>query len=278
LVLQLELSISEIESYERVASRVRRSILEMITGSGASHIGTSFSMVELLVVLYESVLDIEPDDVEKPDRDRFLLSKGHGCAALYAVLAEFGFIPSEWLDDFYQNGSYLFGHATHKTTPGIEVSTGSLGHGLPMATGMALAAKRTGRKNRIFTMLSDGECDEGSVWEAALFAGHHQLDNMIAIIDYNKIQSLGRTADVLDLEPFADKWESFGWDVISIDRHDVKAVHEALIMVPSSSGKPLCVIAHTIKGKGVSFMENNVLWHYRTPDQNEYEAAMAELK
>ena len=273
----MALATSKKEKHELLALEVRRSILDMIKGSGASHIGTAFSMVDLLVVLYESILNVTPTSLKNPDRDRFLLSKGHGCAALYAVLERAGFIPLEWLGSFYKNGSPLFGHATHKTTPGVEISTGSLGHGLPIATGMALALRRAGRASRIFTMMSDGECDEGSVWEAALFAGHHGLDNIVGIIDYNKIQSLGRTADVLDLEPFSDKWRSFGWDVRLIDGHDVEAVYEAFSTVPWTAGKPSCVIANTVKGKGVSFMENDVLWHYRCPDDDEYAAAVAEL-
>ncbi|MGQ9851552.1 MAG: transketolase, partial [Aggregatilineaceae bacterium] len=211
-------------------------------------------------------------------RDRFVLSKGHGCAALYAVLAECGFFPLEWLDTFYQNGSRLPGHATHTHVPGIEVSTGSLGHGLSIACGMALAAKRDGKPYRVFALLSDGECDEGSTWEAVLFASHHRLDNLIAIVDYNKIQSLGRVEEVINLEPLAEKWRSFGWAVREIDGHDVLEIEDALSQVPFEAGRPSCVIAHTVKGKGVSFMEDKLLWHYRSPQGEEYEAALAELE
>lgn len=259
------------------APRVRKLILDSIHGSGASHIGTAYSIVEILLVLYGEILKTDPKDPWKLDRDRFILSKGHGCIALYAVLAEYGFFPKKWLDTFYRNGSMLLGHATHKNTPGVEVSTGSLGHGLPIATGMALAARRERAPYRVFTLMSDGECDEGSVWEAAMFAGHHKLENLTVIIDYNKIQSLGRTSEILDLEPLGDKWRSFRWSVREVDGHDVTQLRDALSAVPWEPGKPSCIIAHTIKGKGVTFMEDRLLWHYRCPDPEEYSAASREL-
>lgn len=266
------------QTLDDAARRIRKLILDMVHGTGSSHIGTSYSMVELLTVLYDGVLKVDPQHPSKPDRDRFILSKGHGCAALYAVLADRGFFPKEWLKSYYRNGSRLFGHATHKTAPGIEVSTGALGHGLPIGAGMALAAKRSNAPYRVFTLLSDGECDEGSTWEAALFAGHHRLDNLTAIIDYNKIQSLGRTSEVLGLEPFGDKWRSFGWSVTETDGHDFDQLQTTLSSVPWQAGKPSCLVAHTVKGKGVSFMEDRLLWHYRCPDPNEYEAASRELE
>jgi len=234
-------------------------------------------MVEALTVLYGKVLRVDPSDPSWSDRDRFILSKGHACAALYAVLAERGFFPVEWLETFCQNGSRLAGHATHTHIPGVELSTGSLGHGLSVAIGMALAAKRDAKAYRVFVLLSDGECNEGSNWEAIMFAPHHRLDNLIAIVDYNKIQSLGTVEVVLDLEPFADKWRAFGWAVREIDGHDVSKVEPVLSQVPFEAGKPSCVIAHTVKGKGVSFMEHKLLWHYRSPQGEEYEAALAEL-
>lgn len=234
-------------------------------------------MAELLAVLYGVILRVDPENPTWPERDRFILSKGHACVSLYAILAERGFFPKEWLDTFYQNGGKLAGHATHTSAPGIEVSTGSLGHGLSIATGMALAAKRDNKSYRIFTLLSDGECDEGSTWEAALFAPHHHLDNLITIIDYNKIQSLGSVPEVLELEPFAEKWRSFGWAVVEIDGHNIDSITTTLTNLPIEPGKPSCVIAHTVKGKGISFMEHQLLWHYRTPQGDEYEAALAEL-
>jgi transketolase len=234
--------------------------------------------VDILAVLYENILRVDPARPEWPDRDRFILSKGHACAGLYAVLAEQGFFPESWLDEFFANGGRLAGHATHWGVPGVEVSTGSLGHGLSLGCGMALAGKRDRLSYRVFVMLSDGECDEGSTWEAALFAPHHGLDNLVAIVDYNKIQSFGRVNDVLGLTPFAAKWESFGWSVSEIDGHDHAQIEQTLSRVPHANGKPTCVIANTIKGKGVSFMEDKILWHYRCPDAEERLQAFAELE
>lgn len=270
---------TNVESVESVAlaKKIRVHAARMIHRAKSSHLGSAYSMADLLAVLYGRILRIDPKHPEAAERDRFVLSKGHACAALYAVLAERGFFPKEWLDDFYQDGARLAGHATHLGVPGVEVSTGSLGHGLPIACGMALAGKRDGCGYRVFAMLSDGECDEGSTWEAALFAGHHQLDNLIAIVDYNKIQSLGTVKEVMDLEPFAEKWRAFGWGVREMDGHDFAQIEETLARVPMVANKPTCVVAHTVKGKGVSFMENKVLWHYRSPDQEEMSKAMVEL-
>lgn len=265
-------------NHKSLATRIRRHVLNMTHRGKASHVGTSLSMADLLAVLYGGVLRVDPACADWPDRDRFILSKGHGCAALYAVLAERGFFPLEWLDTFYQNGSRLAGHVTHTHVPGVEVSTGSLGHGLSIACGMALVAKRDGKSYRVFALLSDGECDEGSTWESALFAPHHRLHNLIAIVDYNKIQSLGHVKDVIDLEPLADKWRSFGWAVREIDGHNIAEVVDALSHIPYEAGRPSCMIAHTIKGKGVSFMEDKLLWHYRSPQGQEFEAALAELE
>ena len=264
------------DELREVCRALRLTVLDMVSRARSSHIGTAYSMIELLAVLYWRALRVRPAEPTWPDRDRFILSKGHGCAALYAVLAERGFFPRDWLATFYQNGTRLAGHAT-STVPGVDLSTGSLGHGLSVATGMALAAKRDGLAHRIFAMLSDGECDEGSTWEPVLFAPHHRLDNLVAIVDYNKIQSLGTVKEVLDLEPFADKWRACGWHVREIDGHDVQAAEKAFATVPFEAGRPSCVMAHTIKGKGVSFMENDLLWHYRAPVGEEYERALAEL-
>lgn len=260
-----------------LATAVRADALRMVHRSDASHIGSCLSMADLLAVLYCDILRIDPTDPTNPDRDRFILSKGHGAAALYSVLAERGFFPTEWLDTFCQDGSVLPGHVTNHSVPGIEVSTGSLGHGLSIGCGMALAGKKDKRPWRVAVMLSDGECDEGSTWEAVLFAPHHGLDNLTAIVDYNKIQSFGSVKEVLDLEPLADKWRSFRWAVQEIDGHDYAQIERALTAVPFEPGKPSVIIAHTIKGKGVSFMENQLAWHYKSPNAEQLKQALAEL-
>lgn len=260
-----------------LAKRIRKHCVCMTSKANASHIGSSLSTADLLAVLYGRALHFDPRRPDWPDRDRFILSKGHGCAALYAVLAECGFFPLKWLDNFYCNGSPLAGHATHKNVPGVEVSTGSLGHGLAIGVGMALAGKRDSRAYRVFCLLSDGECDEGSTWEASLFAPHHKLDNLTAIVDYNKIQSLGTVKEVLDLEPLAAKWRAFGWAVRELDGHNLHSLEDALTAVPYEPDRPSCIVAHTIKGKGVSFMENKLLWHYRAPRGEDLERALAEL-
>ena len=266
------------EELYRLAKKGREHVLRMTNRAKSSHVGTNFSMMELLVVLYGSIMRIDPARPDWPDRDRFILSKGHGCAALYAMLAELGFFPLDWLESFYQDGSLLAGHITHVGVPGVDASTGSLGHGLSIACGMALVGKREGRPYRVFAVLSDGECDEGSTWEAALFAPHHRLENLVVIVDYNKIQSLGRVEEVLNLEPFADKWKAFGWSVQEIDGHDFEEIERTLRAAPLEAGRPSCVIAHTVKGKGVSFMENKLLWHYRAPSDEELRKALAELE
>lgn len=260
-----------------LARRLREHSVRMTHRAGASHVGSSLSTVELLATLYTRILRVDPCQPGWPDRDRFVLSKGHGCAAYYAVLAETGFFPIEWLETFYQDGSKLAGHATHTYVPGIEISTGSLGHGLSIAAGMALAAKRDDKTYRIFCLLSDGECDEGSTWEPILFAPQHRLDNLVAIVDYNKIQSLGTVKEVMDLDPFAAKWRAFGWAVREVDGHNLEEIEKTLKQVPFEAEHPSCIIAHTVKGKGVSFMENKLLWHYRSPQGDEYRAALGEL-
>lgn len=260
-----------------LARRIRVHAVRMAHRAGSSHVGSSLSMAEILAALYGSVLRIDPSRPEASGRDRLVLSKGHACGGLYAVLAECGFFPVEWLESFYQNGGRLPGHATAKGIPGVEVSTGSLGHGLPIAVGMALAAQRDSHPYRVFCILSDGECDEGSNWEAALFAPHHKLDNLVVVVDYNKIQSLGHVDKVLALEPFADKWRAFGWHAVEVDGHSLDQLTGTLSAVPPEPGKPTCVIAHTIKGKGVDFMEDELLWHYRTPRGEEYAQALAQL-
>jgi len=266
-----------IERERELARRIRRHVLNMTSTGGSSHVGSAFSIVDILVVLYGQRLRHDPNQPYWPMRDRFILSKGHAGAAVYATLAEFGYFSVDQLKLHYQNGSVFSGHVSHKGVPGVELSTGSLGHGLGVGTGMAKAIKIAHKDSFVFVMLSDGECDEGTVWEAALFAQHHLLDNLVVIIDYNKIQSLAPIAETIALEPFRDKWLSFNWSVIEIDGHDHIQIAKAFKTVPVKIGKPTVIIAHTIKGKGVSFMENSVLWHYRSARGEEYKLAMAEL-
>ncbi len=260
-----------------LAKRIRVHALKMTSGGGSSHIGAIFSMADIVAVLYSRVLHVRPEEPRWPERDRFILSKGHSGAGVYAALAESGFFPVSTLDTHYRDGSILSGHVSHKGVPGVELSTGSLGHGLSVGTGMAYGAKLDGKAHRVFVLMSDGECDEGSNWEAILFAGHHKLDNLVAIVDYNKIQSLAPVRETLDLEPFRAKWEDFGWTVTEVDGHDHEALERAFAGL-KREGKPNVVIAHTTKGKGVSFMENTVLWHYRTARGAEFDAALAELE
>jgi len=269
---------SEMSDLADFARRIRRHSVNMTHRAKSSHVATSLSMADLLAVLYGEILRVNPAEADWPDRDRFIVSKGHGAAGVYAALAEKGFFPLSQLDTYYQDGSVLAGHITHSGVPGVEVSTGSLGHGLGIACGMAMVGKRDGRPYRVFVLLSDGECDEGSIWEAALFAPHHHLDNLIAVVDYNKIQSLGRVKDTLNLEPFSEKWRAFGWSVREVDGHNLAEIRNALRAVPWEASRPSCLIAHTTKGKGVSFMENSVLWHYRPPDKEELLRAQAELE
>jgi transketolase len=259
------------------AREIRRLAVEMTHRAGSSHVGSALSAADLLAALYSGILRVDPAAPSSAERDRFILSKGHACAALYAVLAGRGFFPKSWLRDFCRDGSTLAGHATHQGVPGVVVSTGSLGHGLSIGCGLALAARADAAAYRVFVLLSDGECDEGSVWEAALFAAHHSLDNLVAIVDYNKIQSLGAVAEVLRLEPFAQKWRAFGWSVAEINGHDMIEIAAALERVPRQRGRPALVLAHTVKGRGVGFMENHLLWHYRAPDAAELGRALAEL-
>ncbi|WP_022851623.1 transketolase [Limisalsivibrio acetivorans] len=255
---------------KEICSRARLGILDMIYKTGGPHIGSSFSMVEALAVLYFKVMDFGEN------RDRFLLSKGHACPGLYAILHLKGLLSDEDIEGFAVNGGTLEQHPMIDTAKGIEAATGSLGHGLSLGNGMALAAKHDSSPSRVFVMLGDGELNEGMVWESALFAAHHKLDNLTVMIDRNKIQALGDTEDVLVLEPIEDKWKSFGWDALRVDGHDMDAVESALNT--NRNGKPLAIVLDTVKGKGVSFMEDKLLWHYRAPDDDEYTKAVEELQ
>jgi len=262
-------------STELIAKKIRILSLKMTSSGKSSHIGSIFSIADILAVLYNDFLNFDPNNCRKKDRDRFILSKGHAGAGVYSVLALKGFFPIENLKNHYQNGSLYSGHISHKGINGVEFSTGSLGHGLPVAVGLSIAAKINCAKYKIICLMSDGECDEGSNWESILLASHHNLDNLIVIIDKNNLQSIKTTSETLNLEPFIDKWNSFGWDTINIDGHDYQEIKNALNK--ETIKKPLCIIANTIKGKGVKFMENNILWHYRSAQGEEYIKALNEL-
>lgn len=266
-----------VNASHKLARQVRLHALRMTNAGGGAHIGAVLSCADILAVLYASILNVEPSIPESPTRDRFVLSKGHAGAGLYAALAERGFFPVSQLLTHYQDGSDLSGHVSHKL-PGVDVSTGSLGHGLSIAAGMAYAAMINSQPHRVFCLLSDGECDEGSIWEAALFAAHHGLSNLIAVVDYNGLQGIAPVSEVIGLAPFAEKWTSFGWAVREVDGHDHRALYTGFSAVPFAPGKPSCILAHTVKGKGVSFMENSILWHYRIPRGAEFDAALAELE
>lgn len=265
------------ENLKDVAKKVKISILKMVSRAKTPHVGSSISIIEILTALYFKILKIDPNNPLDPERDRFILSKGHAVAGLYAVLAERGFIRNEQLGEFYVNGGHFPGHATKGDIPGIEASAGSLGHGLPIGVGIALAAKRDGKNHRTFVLLSDGECDEGSTWEAILFAGHHKLDNLVAIIDYNKWQSFGKVKNIMDLEPFAAKWKDFNWSVQEVDGHDIEAVISALAQIPFESSRPSVLIAHTIKGRGLPSLEDKLESHYLNISHEEVKKIIEEI-
>ena len=258
-----------------LASFVRKNVIQMTHDGNSSHIGSCLSIVDILSVLYFNFLKTFPKDPTNKDRDWFILSKGHAGAAIYATLSGMGYFEKSFLKQHYQNGSIMSGHVSHKSIPGVEFSTGSLGHGLPVACGVAHGFKIDKKNNKVVCLLSDGECDEGSNWESILYAGHFCLDNLTVIVDYNKIQSLDSTENTMALEPFADKWKSFKWNVIECDGHN----HEEILSALNSEAElPKVIIAHTTKGKGVSFMENQVLWHYRSPQGDEFESAIDEVQ
>lgn len=260
----------------QLAQKIRSDALRMVASAKGSHLGGAFSMADILAVLYSGGLHVRPAEPSWQGRDRFILSKGHSCSALYAALGNCGFFPHEELATYGQDGSRLLAHVSHKV-PGVEFSTGSLGHGLPFGCGKALAAKRMGADWRTVVLVSDGELDEGSNWEAILFAPQHRLDNLVLIVDYNKIQSLGSVAEVLELHPLADKFRAFRWSVREVDGHDHEALENALGGVPWEVGKPSCLIAHTVKGKGVDFMENTLKWHYSSPKTEEVASALEQI-
>lgn len=259
------------------AKKIRETAISMVYQAHASHIGGALSMADILAVLYSGVLNIDPSNPDNPQRDRCLLSKGHACVSFYAALAHAGFFPMKELDSYGKNGSNLLSHTTHHI-PGVEISAGSLGHGLPIGAGIALAAKRQNKDFKTYVIVGDGEMDEGSNWEALLFAAHHKLGNLCLIIDYNKIQSLGDTNQVMNLEPLESKLKDFHWQTYSIDGHNHDEIKTALNRFKTGTGQPTAIIANTIKGKGVSFMENLLAWHYKSPDENQYEQAIKEIE
>jgi transketolase len=259
------------------AAAIRGDALRMVHHAGASHIGSCLSAADLLAVLYGGALRVDPARPQWQCRDRFILSKGHAAAIYYAVLAERGFFPKEWLDSYCDDGARLGGHVTSHGIPGVEVSTGSLGHGLPIACGIALAGKQDRQTYRVFVLLGDGELGEGSNWESILFAAQHRLDNVVAIVDCNRIQGFGTVEDVLSLEPLADKWRAFRWAVREVDGHDHGEIRHTMNELPFAPGMPNVIIAHTVKGKGVSFMEDSLRWHYKSPNSQELARALEEV-
>lgn len=254
----------------------RRTILSMIKKAKSGHTGGSLSCVDILNVLYNQVLHVDPANPRDPDRDRYIHSKGHSVEALYTVLSDRGFFPREWLDTFETYGTRLIGHPTRKV-PGIEQNTGALGHGLPLAVGTALAAKKDERSFRVFTILGDGELSEGSVWEASMAAAHYHLDNLVVIIDRNGLQITGRTERVMQIEPLDEKFRAFGYAVRHVPGNDVAALAGIFAQIPFEPGKPNLVIAETTKGKGISYMEDQAKWHHRVPSDEEFSQAMTEL-
>ena len=268
----------DIKSLEERAKVIRRHVIRMLAKAGSGHPGSSLSTVDLLVALFYNKLKHNPQQPAWPDRDRFVMSKGHGCPALYAVLAEMGYFGIDKLDTLRQFGSILQGHPCMKTTPGIEISGGSLGQGLSVGLGIALAAKLDKKDYRTYVMLGDGEIEEGQVWEAAMAASHYKADNLCAIIDQNGLQIDGFIHEIMSSYPIPDKWRGFGWHVIEINGHDYKAILSAYDEAEKIKGRPTVIVAKTIKGKGVSFMENQVDWHGKVPTKEEAERALAELK
>ena len=258
------------------AKLLRKEIITMAYYGKGPHISSSLSIVDILTVLYWDILKISSKNVSSQKRDRFILSKGHAVSALYAILAHKSFFSKDLLKTYGKNSTILAGHPEH-LVPGIELSTGSLGHGLSVGVGMTLASKLDNKSYRVFVLISDAECQEGTIWETVLLASHHKLNNLYTIIDYNKVQAFGKTNDVVNLEPFAKKWKAFGWNVLEIDGHDIKSLQRAFIVFPENK-RPTAVICNTIAGKGVSFMENQIKWHYHNLDETLCKRALEEIE
>ena len=268
---------NDVKELKDISFQVRRNILSLVHKTNGPHVGSSFSCVEILVSLYFKFLNVSSKNPWDPRRDRFIFSKGHASPALYTVLYEAGFLTQDDLDGFAVNGGKFEQHPNKDLARGIEVSSGSLGHGLSVGAGMALAAKRDDENHRICVVISDGELNEGSIWEAILFSAQHKLNNLLLVVDYNKMQALGFTKDTLDLDPLMAKFEAFGWGCREVDGHNFPSIVEALEKFPFQENKPSVIIAHTTKGKGVSFMENSLHWHYTCPNDEECRLALDEL-
>lgn len=264
------------EDLGAIARRIRGHVIGISHKAQTAHLGSALSCVDVLVAAYWGALKIDPRKPEDPSRDRFIFSKGHAVSALYATLAERGFFPIERLDTYNSDGGHLPEQPSPGCVPGLEVATGSLGHGLPLGLGMAVAARILDQPYTVYVLMSDGECNEGSVWEAALLAPAQRLDNLVVVVDFNKWQATARSEQVMALNPFVAKWEAFGWKALEVDGHDIGALIAAMSV--RVEGKPTAIIAHTVKGKGVSFMENDNNWHYRSPKAEEVDAARRELE
>lgn len=266
-----------LDDLKQIARKLRRHVITMISEAGSGHPGGSLSAADIVTALYFKVMQHDPRNPKWPDRDRFILSKGHAAPVLYAALAECGYFPLEWLSTLRKTGTCLQGHTDSRLTPGVDVSAGSLGQGLSVGIGMAIAAKLDSRDYRTYVLLGDGECDEGQIWEAAMFAPNYKLGNLTVIVDCNTLQLDGFTRDIMNLAPFADKWRAFNWEVAEIDGHDITQILDAACKARAMTERPMAILAHTVKGKGVSFMENNVDYHGKAPGNSETERALREL-
>jgi transketolase len=267
---------AEIQFLKRKATEIRMDLLTMIYEAGTGHTGGSLSNTDILTVLYYHIMNVDPNNPKWAERDRYVQSKGHSVESYWAILADKGFFPKEELKTFSQFGTRLIGHPNNKV-PGVEMNTGALGHGLPISVGMALAAKMDGKSYNVYTLMGDGEQAEGSVWEGAMAAAQYKLNNLIAIVDRNRLQITGNTEDVMSLEPFGEKWRAFGWDVVEVDGNNIEELVKVLEQTPRVSGKPTLIVANTVKGKGISFAENVAKWHHHVPSKEEYQLAMDEL-
>ena len=266
-------------SSNQIATLARISTLKMVYSSKAAHLGSSFSVIDILSVLFGDAAKVSKSEPDSLSSDQVIVSKGHAAAGTYAVLSHSGFFSNDLLDEYCKDGALLGGHVTFGKVPGIPFSTGSLGHGLPLGIGLAMARKRSANDAFVYVVISDGECDEGTTWESALIANHFNLKNLVVLIDRNRMQSFGDTEKTISLEPFSDKWKSFGWNVYDVDGHDHTKLSNTLLTIKSAdTNKPSVIICNTIKGKGVSFMENEVVWHYRPPNEEQFNLALAELE